>query len=208
MIILHICHITWLECLKEIRLKATWNIGQKNLKKDKFDSSVGNKLSLYSELKNEVRFESYLDLIKNVKTRVAVTKMRISCHLLPIESERYKKIPRVERLCPLCNRFESGDEFHYLLKCIHSSLSHIRGIFLDSLYSINSNFTNMSCNSTIFIYHMRWKHRKSQCLLYWKYSLALTKVCMGESWPRSPVQTEHSEVCTSDRGQDSPIQTT
>ena len=49
----------------------------KSLNKDKFDSSVGNKLSLYSEVKNEVRFESYLDLIKNVKTRVAVTKMRI-----------------------------------------------------------------------------------------------------------------------------------
>ena len=30
---------------------------------------------------------------------------------------------------------------------------------------------------------------------------------MGESWPRSPVQTERSEVCTSNRGQDSPIQT-
>ena len=30
---------------------------------------------------------------------------------------------------------------------------------------------------------------------------------MGESWPRPPVQTERSEVCTSDRGQDSPIQT-
>ena len=43
-----------------------------NLNKDKFDSSVGNKLSLYSELKNEVRFETYLDLLKNVKTRVAL----------------------------------------------------------------------------------------------------------------------------------------
>ena len=31
--------------------------------------------------------------------------------------------------------------------------------------------------------------------------------CMGASWPRSPVQTKRSEVCTSDRGQDSPIQT-
>ena len=30
---------------------------------------------------------------------------------------------------------------------------------------------------------------------------------MGESWPRSPVQTECREVCTGDRGQDSPIQT-
>ena len=116
-----------------------------------FDSSVGNKLSLYSELKNEVRFESYLDLIKNVKTRVAVTKMRISCHLLPIESGHYKTIPRVERLCPFCNRSEIGDEFHYLLKCTHSSLSHIRDIFLESLYSINSNLTNMSCKA-LFLY--------------------------------------------------------
>ena len=30
---------------------------------------------------------------------------------------------------------------------------------------------------------------------------------MGVFWPRSPVQTERSEVCTSDRGQDVPIQT-
>ena len=124
----------------------------KSLNKDKFDSSVSNKLNLYSEVKNEVRFESYLDVIKNVKTRVAVTKMRISCHLLPNESGRYKKIPRVERLCPLCNRSEIGDEFHYLLKCTHASLSHIRGIFLESLYSINSN-TNMSCKA-LFLYIM------------------------------------------------------
>ena len=32
------------------------------------------------------------------------------------------------------------------------------------------------------------------------------EVCMGESWPRSWVQTERNEVCTHDRGQDSPIQ--
>ena len=77
---------------------------------------------------------------------VAVTKMRISCHLLTIESGRYKKIPRVERLCPLCNRSEIGDEFHYLLKCTISSLSHIRCID-------NSNFTNMSCKA-LFLYIM------------------------------------------------------
>ena len=87
--------------IKRNLFKEYWEYWSKSLNKDKFDSSVGNKLSLYSEVKNEVRFESYLDLIKNVKTRVVVTKMRISCHLLPIESGRYKKIPRVERLCPL-----------------------------------------------------------------------------------------------------------
>ena len=45
----------------------------KSLNKDKFDSSVGNKLSLYNEVKNEVRFKSYLVLIKNVKTRVVLS---------------------------------------------------------------------------------------------------------------------------------------
>ena len=106
-------------------------------------------------MKNEVRFESYLDLIKNVKTRVAVTKMLISCHLLriPIESGHYKKIPRVERRCPLCNRSEIGDKFQYLLKCTHSSLSHIRGIFLESIYSIKSDFTNRSYKA-LFLYIM------------------------------------------------------
>ena len=122
-------------------LKQYQEYWSKNLNKDKFDSSVGNKFSLYSELKSEIRFETYLGLLKNFKTRVAVTKMQISCHLLPIESGRYKKIPTAERICPLCNRSAIGDEFHFLLKCNHSSLSHVRGTctFLGSLYSINSN---------------------------------------------------------------------
>ena len=82
-------------------LKQYQEYWSKNLNKDKFDSSVGNKLSLYSELKSEIRFETYLDLIKNFMTRVAVSKMRISCHLLPIQSGRYKKKPTAERLWPL-----------------------------------------------------------------------------------------------------------
>ena len=48
------------------------------LNNDRFGHSVSNELSLYSEIKNEIRFESYLKLIKNVNERVAVTKMRIS----------------------------------------------------------------------------------------------------------------------------------
>ena len=74
----------------------------KRLNKDKFDSSIENKLSLYSEVKNEVRFEYYLDLIKNAKTSQSGRRNQNAnfFHLLPIESGRYKKIPRVERLCP------------------------------------------------------------------------------------------------------------
>ena len=42
--------------------------------------------------------------------KLTTAKMRISCHFLPIESGRYKKTPRAEKLCHLCNRSEIGDE--------------------------------------------------------------------------------------------------
>ena len=120
------------------------------LNKDRFGHSVSNKLSLYSEIKNEIRFESYLKLIKNVNERVAVTKMRISCHLLPIEAGRYKKVPRYERFCSFCKP-SIGNEFHYLMKCKHSSFSLLSSAFLERLYKINSNFINMT-DKALFIY--------------------------------------------------------
>ena len=49
------------------------------------------------------------------------------------------------------------------------------------------------------------------CFLVWPYNKRLINrarsVCMGESWPRSRVQTSLRSVCTGDLGQDSPIQT-
>ena len=57
----------------------------KRLNKDKFDSSIKNKLSLYSEVKNEVRFEYYLDLKKNAKTSQSGSNQNPNFfHLLPI----------------------------------------------------------------------------------------------------------------------------
>ena len=114
------------------------------LNKDRFGHSVSNKLSLYSEIKNEIRFESYLKLIKDVNERVVVTKMRISCHLLPIEAGRYKKVPRDERFCSFCKP-SIGNEFPYL------SFPLLRSAFLERLYKINSNFINMT-DKALFIY--------------------------------------------------------
>ena len=65
-----------------------------------FDSAVGNKLSLYSYLRKGSQIWIYLDLIKNVKTRVAVTKMQISCHLLPIESGATRRYPELRGFAP------------------------------------------------------------------------------------------------------------
>ena len=49
---------------------------------------------------------------------------------------------------------------------------------------------------------------KSSSLPYNEHSINRGKsVCMGESWPRSCVQTSLHSVCIHDLGQDSPIQT-
>ena len=49
------------------------------------------------------------------------------------------------------------------------------------------------------------------CFIVWPYNKHLINqarsICMGESWPRSLVQTSLRSVCTGDVGQDSPIQT-
>jgi len=78
--------------------------------KDAFNPSNGN-LRLYSKIKIEFGHEPYLKIIKNVKQRVAVTKMRISSQSLPIETGRYRKIAKDERICPFCESSIGGD-FH------------------------------------------------------------------------------------------------
>ena len=65
MIIPQICHIFdyrtfphLVRIFKRNLFKEYREYWSKSLNKDKFDSSVGNKLSLFSEVKNGVRFES------------------------------------------------------------------------------------------------------------------------------------------------------
>ena len=57
---------------------------------------------------------------------------------------------RYERFCSFCKP-SIGNEFHYLMKCKHSSFSLLRSAFLERLYKINSNFINMT-DKALFIY--------------------------------------------------------
>ena len=73
---------------------------------DTFQAIAGpdNKLRTYALIKTEIGCEKYLDEIKNVTTRQALTKFRLSNSLLNIEKLRHAKPkkPREERLCPFC----------------------------------------------------------------------------------------------------------
>ena len=118
------------------------------MNKNKFNSSVGNKLGLYSELKNEL------------------TKMRISCHLVPIESGRYKKIPSVERLCP----------FVIDLKLVTNSTT-VEPV-LSGQESCSVRLIQVSIDNTIWgvkcHLNEQWKHLEYSQRL-WRYTFAWIK---------------------------------
>jgi hypothetical protein len=93
-----------------------------------------NKLDFYYKYKKLFQFESYLDNIpKNL--RRGVTKLRLSCHSFPVETQRYSKqnIERKDRLCKVCNLNEVGDEEHYMKKCSNVLIECTRSAFVKDI---------------------------------------------------------------------------
>ena len=75
-----------------------------------------SKAKLYLTHKDRPYLEPYLHLVKNRKLRVNFTKLRLTDHKLMIKVDRHRKIPREERICPICST-EIEDEIHFLIKC-------------------------------------------------------------------------------------------
>ena len=80
-----------------------------------------SKMDTYCLLKQRFGFENYIRDV-NIRThRIILSKMRISNHRLAIETGRFSKTPRNDRLCLFCkanNNFsEVEDEQHVLLRC-------------------------------------------------------------------------------------------
>ena len=85
--------------------------------------SANSKLRTYALFKTTPGYEKYLDQITCVKERTALTKFRLSNHMLMIEKGRHSGIDRELRFCPFCpNRIE--DEKHFLMKC--QTYRHLR----------------------------------------------------------------------------------
>ena len=80
-----------------------------------------------------------------------MTKLRLSNHLLHIETDRHEKIERNQRFCPFCPTYIE-DEIHFLVKCptykelrdklvINTIHSNNRDIFLAILKQDKLNTT-------------------------------------------------------------------
>ena len=74
---------------------------------------------------------AYLDLTRKNASRKALVKLRISSHKPLIETGRYHKIPRNERVCNVCNCKTIEDEIHFLLDC--PSYSSLRDMFFTKI---------------------------------------------------------------------------
>ena len=79
-------------------------------------SSQSSKLRTYGKLKTEPGRETYLDGVKNISERTALTKLRLSNHDLLIEKGRHQGLSKHDRLCPFCENSIETEE-HFLIKC-------------------------------------------------------------------------------------------
>ena len=72
-------------------------------------------LRTYNVIKTRFGTEPYFSAVKNIKFRIAISKLRTSSHA--IERGRYTnpKTPVHERLCHSCKKVE--DEYHFVMEC-------------------------------------------------------------------------------------------
>ena len=77
--------------------------------------------------------EDYLGTLSTFKLRQALSKLRLSSHLLAIETGRWKNQERNERTCELCNSKDIEDEYHFVLIC--NKLQKIRKKFIPRYYT-------------------------------------------------------------------------
>ena len=107
----------------------------------------------YKIIKHTLRFEKSLTTLGHKKA-VDLTRFRCGNHKLPIVVGRYTAIPRVERLCKICDTKSMGDEFHYIFqytafdaeraKYIHANLSkHPNTLNMEILFN-NENPSNLA----------------------------------------------------------------
>ena len=71
--------------------------------------------STYRIFKTTFGFENYLKSVP-AKLRKFLITIRTRNHKLPAEVGRWRRIPRDQRKCHLCDS-DIGDEYHYILAC-------------------------------------------------------------------------------------------
>ena len=127
-----------------------------------------SKLASYCMFKHDFNIELYLSCINVNKYRISLTKLRLSCHNLEIETGRYLNIPRSERICTHCNMNVIESEYHFLLVC--PKYYEIRKRYLKKYYchwpsilkfnALMSSISTKTINSLSKYVFVAMKHRE------------------------------------------------
>ena len=80
--------------------------------------------------------EQYIEDLFYHKYRSSVARLRISAHLLPIETGRMMNKPREHRMRPFCLNKQVGDEHHYIFKCTHPKFITIRTKLFQAIFEL------------------------------------------------------------------------
>ena len=75
------------------------------------------KLYYYKQIKNEYKAENYCYINLKRFQRSLLAKFRLGMFPINIELGRYQRIPKEQRLCPLCDLDKVEDELHILFDC-------------------------------------------------------------------------------------------
>ena len=95
------------------------------------------KLEFYNVLKDSYTPSIYLDVTRKNPNRKTLVKLRISNHRLNIETGRYDKISRCDRICPVCS-LDIEDEIQFLFDC--AKYSSIRDDFFNKIANRIPNY--------------------------------------------------------------------
>ena len=79
-------------------------------------NSDESKLRTFGKLKTSIGISKYLNKVRHLDSRIALTKLRLSNHDLMIEKGRHLKIDKSERFCPFCPKHVET-EIHFMLEC-------------------------------------------------------------------------------------------
>ena len=103
---------------------------------------TNNRLGIFLSIKDQFEISRYLTSSRVPLHRIALTKLRLSAHRLPIETGRYEQIPREDRSCPFgCDQL--GNEQHYFFQCKHPFIMDLRKPFINQLILLENTIQDM-----------------------------------------------------------------
>ena len=89
--------------------------------KNHYHTKLSTEVNEMAQQTDKYKFQIYKQFNPDLKplnfqnTHYKFSRLRLSSHFMPIETGRWTRTPRENRLCPNCNTL--GDERHYLYDC-------------------------------------------------------------------------------------------